>query len=137
MSSCPAPMMSGGFPCICNFKKNKQTRRGDVGGNGGRGRGHKSHGKAQGETGSPAAPAARAPAAQGEPPRGSASPGATPGNGLSCRRRCSPGRSRWLRPPGSHVSPFTCPLRLAADSPGERERSLHKLASLGSGWWWW
>lgn len=25
-------MMSGGFPCICNFKKNKQTRRGDVGG---------------------------------------------------------------------------------------------------------
>lgn len=51
MRSCPAPMMSGGFPCICNFKKNKQTRRGDVGGNGGRGRGHKSHGKARGGEG--------------------------------------------------------------------------------------
>lgn len=34
MRACPAPMMSGGFPCICNFKQNKQTRGGGENGEG-------------------------------------------------------------------------------------------------------
>lgn len=46
--------------------------------------------RAQGKRGSPAAPAARAPAARGEPPRGSACPGATPSKELSSRSPLPP-----------------------------------------------